>query len=340
MSIFKIDSSDRNHVIDFTKGFLVATMVAYHTLNYFLYGDHIAYAYVGFVSQAFIFYSGFMCGTIYFQKFLDNKKTVYKRLTVRGLKLIILWFILNIIIHALLNKNFNNQDLRLDLFFNNIFSIFLTGDDRIARFAILLPIGYVLLISAPLINLHKFKYTLYALLLALLMTVSIFKIQLHFNLACIITGICGLFTGLIYNEMRVKFNDTLIQCTGIVLLLLFLFILIPLGIDAREYFIVYFLYINMIIYNLHLFGSFLNPSGFVTRHVIKFGQYSLFLYLSQIFLLQIIKRIFYFRLSSVTTEHLLIFISVNILLVGLCYLADYLRQKVTFLDKFYRFIFA
>jgi hypothetical protein len=131
-----------------------------------------------------------------------------------------------------------------------------------------------------------------------------------------------------------------IQCTCIVLLLLFLFILMPLGIDARGYFIVYFLYINLIIYDLHLFGSFLNPSRFLTRHVIKFGQYSLFLYLSQIFLLQIIKRIFNFRLYTLTIDHLFIFISVIILLVGLCYITDYLRRKVTLIDKTYRFIFA
>jgi hypothetical protein len=191
-------------------------MVAYHTLNYFLYGDHIAYAYVSFVAQAFIFYSGFMCGTIYFQKFFDNKKAIYKRLTTRGLKLIVLFFILNLMIHALLQKNVHtNQDLGLGLFFNNFFSVFLTGDDRIARFAILLPIGYVLLISAPLFNLHKFKYALYALLLAFLIAISSFKIPLFFNLACILIGIGGLFTGLIYNEMRVKFNGTLIRdlCT-------------------------------------------------------------------------------------------------------------------------------
>jgi hypothetical protein len=189
MTILKINSYGRNHVIDFTKGSLVATMVAYHTLNYFVYGYNIAYAYIGFVTQAFIFYSGFMCGTLYFNKFTINQEIVYRRLTLRGLKLIILWFILNIVIHSLLTKNFNNQDLGLDLFLNNIFSIFITGDDRISRFAILLPIGYVLLISAPILTLHKFKYVLYSLLIIFFLIVSICEISLFFNLTCILSGI-------------------------------------------------------------------------------------------------------------------------------------------------------
>ena len=153
-------------------------------------------------------------------------------------------------------------------------------------------------------------------------------------------GISGLFTGLIYNEIRNKFNNMLIHFTSIVLLLLFLCILIPSGIDTRGYFILYFLYINLIIYNLHLLGSFLIPSRFVTRQIIKFGQYSLYLYLAQIFFLQILKRTSNVHWFSLTIEHLLIFTFVIILLIRLCYLTDYLRQKATVIDKFYRFIFA
>lgn len=315
-------------------------MVAYHSLNYYLSGYHILYAYVGYVTHAFIFYSGFMCGTVYLQRFLDNKTIVYKRLTVRGLKLILLFLVANVVINASLNKNFNDQFLGLHLFFSNLFSIFLIGDERTAAFAILLPISYVLLVSAPLINLYKAKYVFYALLIAGFLLLSILDLQPFFNLACILTGVAGVFTGLIYNEKQEFLNHTSVKLATIVLLVLFLFILIPSGIDPRSSFAVYFLYVNVILLGLHLLGGFLSPSRLLTQVVIKFGQYSLFLYLAQIFFLQVLKREFSFRLPSVSIVHLLIFVFVNILLVGSYYLMDYLRSKYALVNKVYRFIFA
>lgn len=67
------------------------------------------------------FYSGFMCGTVYFQRFVDNKANVYRRLTVRGLKLILLFLLVNLAINALLQRNYNDQALGLHAFFKNIF---------------------------------------------------------------------------------------------------------------------------------------------------------------------------------------------------------------------------
>lgn len=335
LTMNKMGLSSRDHVIDFTKGFLVITMVAYHTLNYYLLGYHPLYAYVGYVSLAFIFYSGFMCGTIYFQRFIVNKKAVYRRLTVRGLKLIVLFIIVNVIIHVI-PKNYHG----LSLFFNDILSIFLTGDNRIARFAILLPIGYLLLISSLLINLHKYKYFLYAILVTILLLASIYKISLSFNIICVLIGIGGLLSGLINNELLSKIFCTSMRYTGFALLLLFLFILLPLIIDTRIYYVMYFLYINVVIYNLHLVGSFLDPSKLITRNIIKFGEYSLFLYLVQIFILQALKRVFDFRISSVTMDHFLIFVFVNILLVGVCYLTDYLKRTFILVNKIYRFVFS
>lgn len=334
------EASDRDHVLDFTKGILVITMVAYHVLNYYLSGYHTIYAYAGYVTLAFIFYSGFVCGTIYFKKYLDNRASVYRRLMIRGLKLILLFVIVNIIIHGLFQKNYNGQDLGLRLLFDNLASILLSGNGRIADFPVLLPIGYVLLISAPLINISKTKYIFYALLLAIFLITSILKIHLVFNLAGVLTGVGGLLSGLIYNEKKNVLNRNAVKYMGIVLLLLFLFILIPSGIDPRKYFVVYYLYINVVIFNLHLLGRLLNPSRILTNLIIMFGQYSLFLYLAQIIILQLLKIVLDFRLPSVTIDHFLIFIVVNILLVGICYFTGYLRSKFVLSDRVYRFIFA
>jgi hypothetical protein len=85
-------STTRNNAIDFVKGFLVVAMVGYHTLNYFVDGTPLIYGYVFYVGPAFIFFSGIMCGTIYFDKFKKDKKYVSLRLLVRSLKLFAIFF--------------------------------------------------------------------------------------------------------------------------------------------------------------------------------------------------------------------------------------------------------
>ena len=81
----------RNHAIDFTKGFLVIVMVAYHLLNYFLDGGERVYMYLNYVTGGFIFISGLLCSTIYYNKFMKDKLYVHKRLLIRGLKLRLLF---------------------------------------------------------------------------------------------------------------------------------------------------------------------------------------------------------------------------------------------------------
>jgi peptidoglycan/LPS O-acetylase OafA/YrhL len=340
MRNIELKDTTRIPALDFTKGFLVLSMVVYHLFNYFLEGGHIIYAYVGYVTQAFIFYSGFVTGTVYFNKLIADKKAVYKRLIVRGCKIILLFFIINLLIHALFQNNLNNKDFGLHLFLNNITTVFLTGSDKIARFAILLPIGYVLLLSPVLISLHRYKYYAFTTIIVFWLLADLMDVRGFFNLNCILTGIAGVFGGLIYNDQYKRLNIKQVRFAAVAIVLIFLFIFIPFYSDPRSHYISYFLYIIVIVYNMHLLTGFFNPTGLLTRHVLKFGQYSLYLYLAQIFILQIIKKILGFNLSSVSVIHFLLFIFVTLTLVGLCYLTDFLRNRFSILDKIYRFVFA
>jgi peptidoglycan/LPS O-acetylase OafA/YrhL len=340
MQNIELKSTTRIPVLDFTKGFLVLSMVIYHLFNYFLWGDHVIYAYVGYVTQAFIFYSGFVSGTVYFNKLITNKKLVYKRLIVRGCKIILLFVIINLLTYVLFQKNFNNQDLGLHFFFDNITAIFLTGNDKIARFAILLPIGYVLLLSPVLISLHRYKYYAFTTIIIFWLLADVMGVRWFFNLNCILTGIAGVFGGLIYNDQYKRLSIKPLRFAAVTIVLFFLIVFIPFYSDPRSHYISYFLYIIVIVYNMHLLCSFLNPAGLLIRQVLKFGQYSLYLYLAQIFILQIVKKILGFSLPSVSVIHFLLFIFVTLILVGLCYLTDFLRNRFTLMDKIYRFVFA
>ncbi len=327
-------------MIDFTKGFLVVTMVAYHTLNYYLRGYHVLYAYVGYVTLAFVFYSGFVCGTVYVERFIQDKRTVYRRLIIRGLKIIALFLIINLVINGLLKQNYNGQVFDVYWFVNDFYSVFLAGSERISVFAILLPIGYVLLLSALIMDMRKFKYVFCALVLLSVIAMSAFNAEPAFNVGSILVGLAGVTTGLIYTERADFFRRNAVSAAVVGLLLLFLLVLIPLGVDPRVSFIVYFLYIIAVIFSLHVLGGFLKPSAGCTKVIIKFGQYSLFLYLVQIFFLQVLKSVYGYRLPSLTITHLGIFVLVNIVLVISCYLMDYSRSRCRSIDGIYRSIFG
>ena len=85
----------RDAAIDFTKGALVLFMVLYHWLNYFVGPQGHFYNYLRFLTPSFIFISGFMISRIHLGRYENNGLRLAKRLTVRGLKLLALVFLLN-----------------------------------------------------------------------------------------------------------------------------------------------------------------------------------------------------------------------------------------------------
>jgi len=319
----------------------VIVMVAYHTLNYFVEGyPLVIYGYVYYVAQSFVFYSGFICGTIYFAKIHNDRRYVYSRLIIRSFKLIALFFIVNIIINLLFTRNYNGQEFGIDLIFNNLYSIFFIGGGAFMAFDILLPIAYVLLISVLLLKLHTFKYIFYTLLILLYCILSFSDIKLTYNVSYTLMGIGGVYSGIIYKDNASILNKRLIRYACTSLLVLYLVILIPSGINVRGNYILLFLYVNLIIANLYMLGTYLNPSNMITKNIITFGQYSLYLYLAQIFILQILYRIVDFKSSSVTVEHCFVFILINLLLILCCYATDIMRNKISLIDKAYRLIFS
>lgn len=332
-----IPAQDREHIIDFSKGFLVMVMVAYHTLNYFPPAPGRLFAYLSFVTWGFIFYSGFMCGTIYFKRFTLNKKSVYKRLIIRGLKLILLFIVVNILIYVFIKSNVEYAYLNSRTVYDKFVFIFFVGGDHLTDFHVLLPIAYTLLVSAPLFSLHKFRYPVFFILIAVLILLSFIDVTTH-NINCVLTGILGVFAGLLFNELRPRLYSMPIRCLGLVVLMLYLFFVIPY--EPRSYLIGFVVYIIIVLYNLHSLAMLPASFNALTYSIDKLGQYSLFLYLAQIAILQILKRMPFFDFTPDSVDHVLIFVFVNVCLLVLCYLLDYLRKKINFIDKAYRFVFA
>ena len=91
--------NDRDLSLDFVKGFLVICMVIYHTISYFTTAGYDGIKYLRFVTGSFIFISGYIVAVFYRRKFELDNKTTFKRLVIRGLKLLLIFTFLNIIIN-------------------------------------------------------------------------------------------------------------------------------------------------------------------------------------------------------------------------------------------------
>src|SRR5438309_10032842 len=90
--------SSRDAAMDFTKGMLVLFMVLYHWLNYFVGSQGHYYNYLRFLTPSFIFITGFMISRIHLTRYMDSGRNLSKRLTIRGIKLLALVFLLNALV--------------------------------------------------------------------------------------------------------------------------------------------------------------------------------------------------------------------------------------------------
>src|SRR5882757_1963157 len=93
----------RDLALDIVKGVCVIVMVMYHSIGYFP-DSLLDLKFLAFVTGAFILLAGFVATNIYLDKY-DSRKDwplICQRLGVRGLKLILMALILNLLIVRLL----------------------------------------------------------------------------------------------------------------------------------------------------------------------------------------------------------------------------------------------
>ena len=332
--------TERNNAIDFVKGFLVIAMTLGHTVMYFVDGRPLIMSYLFWPRHGFVFFAGVMCGTIYLDKFQKDKKSVVSKLFVRSLKIIGLFLGLNILIHLVLKQNYTGQNLNLNLILNNLEPIFLTGDGRLMAFEILIPISYVLLLSLPILYFARFQYFLYFIVVSMMCVSSLTGIKIPSNAYYSLFGAGGVCAGLICTSLKSKLKNKLIGLVVALILLLYFFVLIPGKVNVMGNPIISFIFVNVIIAAFYLAGSLLESYRFRVRVIIKFGQYSLYLYLTQILFLQILYRLGMSKERFITIRTFIIFAAVSCAMIVFSYLTDHIRSRFLIADKVYRFILA
>jgi peptidoglycan/LPS O-acetylase OafA/YrhL len=332
----------RNPALDFTKGALVLFMVLYHWLNYFISADGDFYRYIRFVTPSFIFISGFLISNIYLAKYEFSDPRLPKRLLQRGLKILAIFVVLNIVISLLLSRSHDGRTLFSLFSASNLFAIYVTGNTviagggKLAAFYVLVPISYLLVLSAGLLILGRFfKYVFQAAFV--LSLGSIIAIDLagfkSANLELLTIGLLGVLFGYIPIDRINRFVRHPYPLVGA-----YLCYLIAITFWNAVY-PIQVVGVCLSVTLIYLVGSKEGEPGRGRRHVNLLGSYSLFGYIIQIAILQILYR--GLRHVHLGREALILsFFAAFALTMISVEVVDRLRARSTVVDKLHKAVFA
>jgi len=335
----KDNQAARIPALDFTKGALVLIMVLYHWINYF-YGPSDN-RYLRFLTPSFIFITGFLISNVYFSRHGVSAPHLPKRLLHRGLKVLAIFALLNIGRNLLMQGGSLGHVLTTPWSNSDFIDAYLTGSGagdgqtKTVAFFVLVPISYLLILSAILVFPARFyRYTFHLVcLLCLLGVLALDLIGLHTYLDLLTIGLIGVIAG--YLPM-----DRVNSLVRHPYLLVFAYLAYLGAITIWD--VIYPLQVVgvclslMIIYFWGLQGGGLAK---VRACVVLLGKYSLIGYIAQIAILQFLRLGFgHIGLEGIALG--LSFILAILLTIASVSIVDRTRAQSTTIDRLYRAVFA
>lgn len=340
-SAMSMRKAERIAGLDFTKGTLVLFMVLYHWLNYFISTQGYFYRYLRFVTPSFIFISGFLISNVYLSKYGARDPRLPKRLMQRGLKILVVFLFLNLIISLFFTRSYDGKMPSFGLSPESLFAIYITGNiaansAKAAAFYILVPISYLLLLSSALLYVCRFyKYTFHVvggLLFLCIFILALFGIETG-NLQLLAIGLLGVVMG----YFRISKINTLAKhfyaLVGVYacyeVLISIMDPIYPLQV----------LGVCLAVLLIYLLGAHEAEAGGIRENVTLVGKYSLVGYISQIVILQLLYRsLNHFHPEAL--ELMLSFIAAFGLTILTVKAVDGARTKSAVVDSAYRAVFA
>jgi peptidoglycan/LPS O-acetylase OafA/YrhL len=333
--------SQRIPALDFTKGALVLIMVLYHWINYFIGPQWAYYEYLHFLTPSFIFITGFTISNVYLSKYAATDSRLSKRLITRGLKLIAIFLFLNVARSFVLPVLGTGVLVRNPMSVGNVFSVFVSGNlpvmgGKLVAFSILVPISYMLMLSGGLMVPYRFYgYTFHLVSVLLLLSILILglKGEHSYNLEFLAIGMLGVLTGFI---PIVAINDFVRHPYR----LAFAYVCYVIAITVWNIpfpLLVVAVFLNLMA--IYLLGSSGGESGTIKNEVILLGKYSLFGYISQIAILQILSSAFH-RTNFGGAALGISFLAAFALTIACAEVVDRARASAVSLDRLYKAVFA
>ncbi len=317
-------------------------MVLYHWINYFVGPDWEYYRYLRFLTPSFIFVTGFMISNVYLSKYATDDPRLPKRLLIRGLKLLAVFFVLNlarVYIMPALGTGVVPQNL-LDA--RNMFIIFVSGNapvvgGKLISFSILVPISYLLMLSGVLMLPFKFyRHTFHAACAFFLISIVVcgfVGVEAPY-LELITIGMLGALAGFVPIATT---NDFVRHPYMLGLAYLCYTIAITIW---NVPFILQMVGVPLSLMVIYLAGLSGREGGKTRNGIVLLGKYSLFGYISQIAILQVLAASL--RHTNLGLLWLLIvsFVAAFALTVLSVEVVDRLRSRVASMDRLYKAVFA
>jgi hypothetical protein len=336
------ETPKRNIALDFTRSSLLLLMFLYHSIDQFQYHVFpLLIENLRFVSGGFIFVAGFVISNIYRGKYgLDNPK-VFSRLLTRGLKLIVIFSALNVMMNLVLSHSYDGRKFDLWMLLKNFKSVYVFGANRIVSFDILLPIAYLFIVFSVVLYIMRVKTgTLLkpaAVLIFLFCSLIYFSHPIPYNIRFLLVGLYGAACGFINTEKLDKtVNSIFPVILGASILNFLILRYVPL------YYPVYTA--GILLNSLLLYGVGLRVSGdnALIKIIFLLGRYSLITYILHIGLIAIMLFMNgrYEIIKDPYLESLLIFTITTALMIVIVTVLDTTRKKFLLIDRLYRLLFA
>jgi hypothetical protein len=328
----------RISALDFTKGALVLIMVLYHWLNYFVGVGRPFYRYLSFLPPSFICIAGFLISHVYLSKYVITDARLPRRLLIRGLKIVAIFVLLNLAIGLMMHGARGGRTFLEIMSPSSLFSIFVSGSMRAGRvvsFYVLVPIGYLLILSAGLLIVCRYyKHIFHVATAAALLGTLIVNLlgQRSPNLELVSIGLLGIIIGYVPID---RINSLLKRPYAVVLAYLLYVAVITLWNVPYPLQVVGVLLTLVLLYWL---GTVSGQAGRMQRWIIMLGKYSLFGYIAQIAILQFLRRSLPGGLAEpALVLSLLVAVGLTVISVEA---VDCARAKVPMVNRLYGAVFS
>ncbi len=324
---------------DIIKGALVVWMIVRHTTIIASTADDGYFArYINFLSGSFIFITGYMIGRFAQRKFERDPGPSALRLVSRGLKLLLLFSALNLAIQASGFGNTGKEQMGLAGLLARLGDIY-AGDPGVVSFLVLLPIGYLLVLSPLLLfaaSGGRRWGAVAVLALCLIAGTLAFLPQSSLVMKFMLTGIIAVALGQLSAPPHPGISSATRNLLAIALLAAGTWIAGPLGINMS----VYAVGVGLVILALYLAGGTLQPNGRVGTTLALLGRYSLVGYILQVLMIQVLLRASGGERLPPGPELMAIGLATLAAVLAACWTLERVRPRSRSLDGAYRFVFS
>ena len=330
----KSSSSVRDATLDFVKGALVVVMVIYHAMNIFSTASPDAYAYIRFVSGSFILMAGYVVARFHRLAFAKDRGVTSRRLVVRGIKLLLLFTVLNVLINIAGVGNPDKAQGGILHYASRAFEVYVLGKPGYASFQILLPISY-LLIAAP-VFLALGEYSVAVLGLSLVgafvsSRLGIGSVNLEFALVGAAGFACGLLANPVLESFVIRRAWMSVACLAAWVALM--------G-HLSDNLAIQTIGTMVILKLLYDFGRSFRVDSVFADILVVLGQYSLVCYIGQIVLMQLASAGLARPRRPLGLETLLIVFGTIVVLAMMSWGLALFRKRWSYVDKAYKLVFS